>query len=406
MSNITNFFITLFVFLSVTSGQSAGLIHSQYLPYAAGGGDAHYGMSYDSGATSQFIYVALHNMPVFPNEPTYVLRSYELNSSTGQYTITTPFVAAGPGALYTDAKYIKIGLAKPGATILQHFYYLTDSLLGDKIGWATVNSSTGKISQIAGTLTQGTGGVEGLNNATEIAITPSLTQSYLYTAGEAEDVVGIFSRNMTTGALSYVGRHGPEMSPALVNPKDLAINPSGSRLAVVSDNRLSIFTINSNGTLSIAHDLTAGECFSDIRDVVLTDNNNILYLSTTGGVRRVVRSSVTFTWSCSNFSPPFWTGATVRIGPGRVDGQIIASVYAEDLDSVAALDMTTASTVVLSDIYNTPSENYFLRPIAAVMTKDAQRVLVGNKGILVNFELVDGLNVFRFDDSLFSNGFE
>lgn len=403
------------VILAASIAKADALIHGQYLPYAGtGGGIGHYAMSYDSGETSKYIYVALHNMPIFPNPKEYVLRAYEMNTTTGQYSVMTPFATNG-GALYTDANYIRVGLAKPGATVLQHFYYLSDlSLSGDRIGWATINSSTGKISPVAGVLTQGTGGVQGLQNAKGLLVTPSLTQSFVYTLGTSENVIGRFTRNMTTGALTYAGVTGPALSPNLDEPTSFALNSAGTRLAVVSNNtinpvendRLTIFNINATtGDLTVAHDLS-GECFNDMTDVVLSDNNNIVYVGTTGAVRRVVRSAVTFTWSCTEFAPAFWTDATVRIGPGRLNGHIIASISGNDLDSVAALDMSTAATVVLSDVYNTVSENYYLKPIAAQVTKDKQRVLVGNEGVLVNIEGVDGLNVFRFNDAIFRDGFE
>jgi hypothetical protein len=121
---------------------------------------------------------------------------------------------------------------------------------------------------------------------------------------------------------------------------------------------------------------------------------------------------VTFLWTCSGqqneFFPPFWENATVRIAPGTANGEIIASVYnfEPNFSSIAVLNWSSTSLTVLSDFYNLPSANYYLNPGPAVVTKDNQKVLVGNEGLLANFEQIDGFNIFRVDDLIFKNGFD
>lgn len=401
--------VLLYVLLSLVAAEVSALTHTQYLPYATlPGATPFFGTSYDSGASAQYLYVSLHDVPLPLQDPQIQFSAYQLNSATGQYSAMAPFAAAGAGALYTSAKYVKIGLANPSGTLLQHFYYLSDYILGDRIGWASIGAD-GKIAQIAGVLVQGQAGVAGLNNATDLAITPGLTQSYLYTTGEAEDVVGIFSRNMTTGALSYTGRIGPELSPALSNPKSLAVNPSGSRLSVVSDNRLSIFIIGAGGALTLTQDLT-GACFQNITDAVLTTNDNVLFVSTIGGIRKVTRNPLTLVWGCASFAPAFWENGTVRIAEGQNNGEITASIHVDlidnDLNSVATLDWNGASVVVTSEFYSVVGAQYYQAPIRATKTKDNQVVIVGNKGFLGPLNVADGFNVFRFEVEIFKNGFE
>lgn len=248
----------------------------------------------------------------------------------------------------------------------------------------------------------------GLSSVQDIAITPSLSQSFLYTASKGDDVVGIFSRNMTTGALTYVGNVGPALSPALVDPSSLSVAPNGARLSVVSVDRVNIFNIQSNGTLLQFASVT-NSCVVGAIDVVLTNNQNEFFVSSNGVIRKVSKNPVTLQWACSAFAPAFWAGKNVRIARGRGESHLIASVSGIEVDfdfnSIVLLAWPSTGLQVLSELYSTPSSYLYDKPSRAVVTKDGQRAVVGNLGLNL-FAGPFGFNILRYDDIIFKNGFE
>lgn len=391
------------LFMNLISAQSKAdtLVQEQSFP------SDRYGISYDSAFGSQYIYV-LHQELVLPlQNPGEDLRGYRYNPSTQLYDQVNPFGAGGAGSSFVDPYLISIGLAQPASTLLHHFYFMSKNLFGDRIGWSSIQSN-GTILPSAGILTQGTGGVTGLSSVQDMAITPSLSQSFIYTASKGDDVVGIFSRDMTTGALTYVGNVGPALSPSLVDPSSLSVSPSGTRLGVVSVNRVSIFNILTNGTLTLFANVT-NSCVTGAKDIVLTNNSNEFFVSANGVIRKVSKNPVTLLWGCSAFEPAFWTGKEVRLARGRGESQLIASVSGSEIDfdfnSIVLLAWPSTGLQVLSELYSTPSSYLYDKPARAVITKDGERAVVGNLGLNL-FAGPFGFNILRYDDRIFKNGFE
>jgi cysteine-rich repeat protein len=76
----------------------------------------------------------------------------------------------------------------------------------------------------------GISGVDGLNGATAVTLSP--TGSRLYAAGVDDDAIAVFTRNPTTGALTFteIQRDGVASANALNGIRSLAIAPTGSHL--------------------------------------------------------------------------------------------------------------------------------------------------------------------------------
>ena len=103
---------------------------------------------------------------------------------------------------------------------------------------------------ITGTLTfeeakfDGLAGVNGLNGASFVAISPDTTN--LYVASADEDAVAVFTRNKTTGKLTFVEfkQIGSSGITTLDGALSLAISPDGKQVYVISfnDNALTAFS--------------------------------------------------------------------------------------------------------------------------------------------------------------------
>ncbi len=91
---------------------------------------------------------------------------------------------------------------------------------------------------------QGVGGVDGLAGAISVTVSPD--GKHLYTAGESNNAVAVFSRNETTGALSYVEmqQDGVGGVDGLRQVKWVTVSPDGKHVYVAgaSDNAVAVFS--------------------------------------------------------------------------------------------------------------------------------------------------------------------
>jgi 6-phosphogluconolactonase (cycloisomerase 2 family) len=92
----------------------------------------------------------------------------------------------------------------------------------------------------------GIGGVDGLGGAFKLAVSPD--GAHVYVLGIDEDAVAVFSRNATTGALTFVEvqRDGVGGVDGIARPWNLALSPDGAHLYVTStvDNAVAVFARN------------------------------------------------------------------------------------------------------------------------------------------------------------------
>ena len=118
------------------------------------------------------------------------------------------------------------------------------------VSWFTRNSATG-ILTYGGTLKDGVGGAEGLDGA--FGITFSNDGSYLYITGNYENSVSVYQRNFGTGALvfSEVLRDDYEGVDGLNNAQSVTLSPGGDHIYVVGngDNAVSTFDLNASSGL-------------------------------------------------------------------------------------------------------------------------------------------------------------
>jgi len=107
----------------------------------------------------------------------------------------------------------------------------------------------------------GEGGVDGLDDARAVALSPD--GLYVYVAAARSDAVAVFSRNPTTGALAYVERQkdGVDGVNGLNGATALALSPDGSSLYVAgqTDDALAVFQRDvSSGALTFVEEVKKG----------------------------------------------------------------------------------------------------------------------------------------------------
>lgn len=113
------------------------------------------------------------------------------------------------------------------------------------------NAQTGALTFVA-VHRDGEGGVDGLDGARAIALSPD--GKNVYATGTAEDAVGVFSRHATTGALTFVEfeKDGLGGVSSMQDPYALAVSPDGRHVYVAARDSHAVVRFDrasSNGSL-------------------------------------------------------------------------------------------------------------------------------------------------------------
>ena len=132
-------------------------------------------------------------------------------------------------------------------------------------------------------LKDGTGGVNGLGRAASVVVSPNGMN--VYTAANFDDGIGMFTRDLSTGMLTYIDlmKDGVDGVEGLDGVNDLVINPAGDRLYSVSsgDNALSVFVLDpSSGALTFETMMTNGmnaEGLDGAQSVNMSNDGTFLY---------------------------------------------------------------------------------------------------------------------------------
>ena len=170
---------------------------------------------------------------------------YERNASTG---------ALSYGGMLKDGLYGVDGL--DGASVMTlspggNYIYVTGQH-DDAVSWYERNASTGALTY-RGVLKDGVDGVDGLDGA--LYVTLSSDGNYAYVTGRDDNTTSWFSRNASTGALSYVGmlKDGVDGVDGLDGACVLALSPDEKHAYVtgIRDDAVSWYERNaSTGALS------------------------------------------------------------------------------------------------------------------------------------------------------------
>ena len=132
----------------------------------------------------------------------------------------------------------------------EHVY--TAGFNDDAVAVFSRNSSTGALTFVE-VQKDAVGVVDGLDGAISVTVSPD--GAHLYAAGQVDDTVAVFSRNSTTGALTFVEALRDEVGgvDGLDGPVSVEVSPDGSRLYAAGrwDHATSVFSRNlTTGALS------------------------------------------------------------------------------------------------------------------------------------------------------------
>jgi len=149
------------------------------------------------------------------------------------------------------------------------------------------NSVTGELDFIT-SYTDGSNGIDGLASVTGITVTPD--GNHIYAAGNGDNAISIFSRNTTDGSLTYVGlvQDGLDEVEGLKGIKKLRVSPEGNHLYAVSevDNALVHFTRDqTSGMLTFTGFYQNGSEGGQVQglegatDVQISENGEYVYVT-------------------------------------------------------------------------------------------------------------------------------
>lgn len=146
------------------------------------------------------------------------------------------------------------------------------------------NTSTGVLT-LASVVIDGSGGVDGIQGASSLYLTPD--NKHLYVSGQNENAVAIFSVNTTTGLLTYINKlvDGVGGITSIATPRAMGGSPDGRYIYVsgYGDNAITAFERNSStGLLSLAEvaidEVSGADGFAGPNGMITDQNNRHLYL--------------------------------------------------------------------------------------------------------------------------------
>ena len=108
------------------------------------------------------------------------------------------------------------------------------------------NATTGQLTFVQA-VRDGADGVDGLDSAIDLIVSPD--GKHVYVTGQNDQALAVFARNVTTGALSYVTRYRDGLGgvDGLAGARAVAISADGLHVYVAgqSDNAVAVFSRNS-----------------------------------------------------------------------------------------------------------------------------------------------------------------
>jgi 6-phosphogluconolactonase (cycloisomerase 2 family) len=239
--------------------------------------------------------------------------------------------------------------------------------------------STNGLLTLVDTETQGVGGVTGMNFAHGVDVSPD--GAFVYVSG---DGIATFARNGTSGALSYVGA-----TTALANAFSVKVSPDGAYLyATETAGNLRVFVRNANGTLTLLQALADGQNGGNdllfARSVTTSPNGSHIYVaaSTDNSVSvfsRQANGTLAFVQSVRDGldgHDGLQSAHDVKVSP---DGKRV--YVAGELDAAMTVlqrDLTTGQLSRFEEFRESPSTTYttLSRPNQMAVSSDGRFVVL------------------------------
>jgi 6-phosphogluconolactonase (cycloisomerase 2 family) len=150
---------------------------------------------------------------------------FSRNISTGALSfVEMQGGSSGGGPIISGFEYVvSVTISPDGKTV----YAVASE--GDTLAVFSRNMTTGALSLLE-THQDGVAGVDGLNEPRTVKVSPD--DLHVYVTANQDDAISIFSRNTTTGSLTYLGIVQDEVGgvDGLDGPRPLAISPDGENV--------------------------------------------------------------------------------------------------------------------------------------------------------------------------------
>jgi 6-phosphogluconolactonase (cycloisomerase 2 family) len=201
--------------------------------------------------------------------------------------------------------------SQPGGPF-ELFFIFGDSPCGEP-AVLTVNRQEPYVLSLLQTLSDGSGGVEGLGGASQAALSDD--GLHLYVASAADQAFTAFAREPGTGELTFVESESGDLGEGS-EPRGLAVSPDGEHLYGASDGPGGIGEITTYlrdpDTGALTFDASI---FDDADNVVLSADGGYLYAGTENGIRVYSRDPVT--GALTFLHPTFEKGRLALAPDGR-----------------------------------------------------------------------------------------
>jgi 6-phosphogluconolactonase (cycloisomerase 2 family) len=132
-------------------------------------------------------------------------------------------------------------------------YVYVAGRVDDAVAIFSRNSSTGQLTYISN-VKDGVGGVDGLNGAVSIALDPG--EDCAYVAGTDDNAVAVFNRNTSTGALTYVEAEKDEMGAPVVH----GLNGASAVISSSDGNQVYASSSTDDSVVVLARESPASNC--------------------------------------------------------------------------------------------------------------------------------------------------
>jgi 6-phosphogluconolactonase (cycloisomerase 2 family) len=190
------------------------------------------------------------------------------------------------------------------------------------------NPTTGRLTFVQAAI-DGAGGVDGLGGCTGLALSPD--GAHLYAVGEDDDAVVIFTRNATTGALGFVA----VQAQAVNSPNGgIALSPGGEHVYVGADpDSILVFSRDAaTGSLSFVQDRSGDlGAVGLFQSIVIPDAGDRVHVASfnTGSVATWARDAVTGALTFVDAIAPGGTFAVLDVAQSP-DGRHLYAVHGDD----------------------------------------------------------------------------
>ncbi|MDP6451739.1 MAG: beta-propeller fold lactonase family protein, partial [SAR202 cluster bacterium] len=166
---------------------------------------------------------------------------FSRNSTTGELTFVEVYKEGVGGVVGFDG--VRSVMVSPDG---KHLY--TASHFDDALAVFSRNATSGKLTSVE-IHKDGVGGVDGLDAARSVTVSPD--GKHVYAAGEFENEVAVFSRDSTTGKLTFVEvvRDGVGGVDGLSSAYSIAISPGGTHVYVAGRYENAVAVFNRDSTI-------------------------------------------------------------------------------------------------------------------------------------------------------------